>query len=349
MAAKPNELSAKNPLVYNPITLGIPVMNKLFGKKKSAPFVSGMADEAAYANQDFQEIFGREPTAAELAQIVPSYVGTDQHIPNKAQGKAFIAQMYQTQENTPDKIYARQQAEYKAKAPEHYGSVGQSIESALGRKATTEELEHFGTLLASGTTDAYQLQEFLKQQPEYTQKQDQTFRDQLSGQLQENDKRYFGEKILPGIQESYAKQGRSFDSSAFQNAATQSAQQQNTERESFLANLSASQYGGRQQNAYNDYANQVANQQGMSNFNLQSQYQGMLSTQNRANEIMDYNTQSNAYNQYLAKYGKRNPMGAAFGGAVQGAMLGSKFGPWGALAGGVAGGAGGYMSGKGSY
>lgn len=300
-------------------------------------FTSGLADETAYATRDFKEIYGRDPTKVELDQIVPAYVGQDQHLPNQAQGKAFIAQMFQSQENTPDKIYADQQKKYLADAPQHFDAVNQMFQSQLGRTASQDELNHFGSLLASGTTDPYQLQSFLQQQPEYQTKQNQGFQDKLSGQLSGYDQDYFKSNILPSIQEAYAKQGRSFDSSAFQAAATNSAQQQNVSRQQYLAGLSAQQYGGVQQNAYNDYANQVAQQQNLTNSGIQAQYQGMQNNQNRVNQITDFNTQSQAYNDYLAKYGKRNNglggvlgtvIGAGLGsfGGIKGAQLGATLG-----------------------
>lgn len=300
---------------------------------------SGLADETAYAKRDFQEIYGRAPTTDELAQIVPTYVGADQNLPNQAQGKAFIAQMHQASENTPDKLYAKTQAQYLADAPKHFDDVNQMFQSQLNRQASQEELNHFGSLLASGTTDQYQLQNFLQQQPEYQNTQNKNFQDKLSGQLSGYDQQYFQNNILPSIQQAYAKQGRSFDSSAFQGAATQSAQQQNVGRQQYLAGLSAQQYGGVQQNAYNDYANQVANQQALTNSGINAHYQGIQNTQNRSNQIQDFNTQNQMYQQYLAKYGKRNNGLGGLLGMAGGAALGSFGGIPGAQLGATLGGA----------
>lgn len=274
--------------------------------KSSAPFVSGLGDESAYAKQDFQDIFGRAPTQAELAQATAAYVGADQHLPNKAQGRAFVAQMFQQQENTPDKINAKQQAQYQADAPKFKDQVNNLFQGNYGRDATTDELSHFGALMASGNQDAYQLQQFLQQQPEYQTKQNAKMRTDLSATMSANDKRQFSEQILPSIQEAYAKQGRSFDSSAFANSATQSAEAQNTNRESFLNNLTASQYGGVQDRAYADYASAVANSNTLTNAGINAKYTGVQNNINRSNEITDYNSQAQVYNQYLAKYGKRD-------------------------------------------
>lgn len=297
---------------------------------------AGGSQQAAeyYAAKDFASMFGRNPTQSELAMFSPGYLSGDPNIAATAQGKGVIAQYFQSQSQTPDKLYADQQKKYLEQAPQHFDSINQLFQGQLGRAASQDELNHFGSALASGTTDSYQLTQFLQQQPEYQTKKNEQMRTGLSGTMAANDKRQFSEQILPSIQEAYAKQGRSFDSSAFQNAATQSAQQQNTQREGFLNNLTASQYGGVQDRAYQDYANQVANQQNLTNSGIQAQYGGIQNTNNRLNNISDYNTQAQAYNQYLSKYGKRNNgLGGTIGGVVGGGLGAFFGGPAGAMAG----------------
>jgi len=292
-----------------------------------------------YAGQKFAELFGRNPTASELTMFAPAYVGGDGRIANTGQGDQAIAQYFQSMSNTPDQINKGNNEKYLKEAPKHFDSINQLFQSHLGRTASQEELNHFGSLMASGATDQYQLQQFLQQQPEYTSKQNQGFQDKLSGQLAGYDKEYFDKSILPSLQETYAKQGRSFDSSSFKAAATNSAQQQNVGRQQFLGNLSAQQYGGVQDRAYQDYANQLANQQNLTNSGIQAQYAGAQNTQNRLNTITDFNTQNQLYNQYLAKYGKRgNPVMGGLQGATSGATAGSVAGPWGAAIGGIVGG-----------
>lgn len=311
----------------------------IFGGGGGGMGPSGMADETLYATQDFQSIFGRAPTAVELAQALPAYVDPNNpHIPNKAGGKAFIADMFQQQENTPDKIYSRQQAQYLADAPKFKDQINNLFKSNYGRDASTDELSHFGAIMASGNQDAYQLQQFLQQQPEYQTKQNEKFQSDLSGKLAGYDETYFKNNILPSIQEAYAKQGRSFDSSAFANSATQSAEQQSADRGKYIAGLSASQYGDVEDRAYSDYANAVANANTLTNAGINAKYAGVQNTINRSNEISDYNMQNQLYNQYLAKYGKRNPVAGALQGGISGAGTGAVVGgPWGALIGGVAG------------
>ena len=300
------------------------------------------------AIQDFSQIFGRNPTAGELAMLSPGYAG-DPNTGNTPQGKALVAKYYESQVNTPENLAAKQQAQYTADAPKYYDQVNTTFNSLLGRNATDDEKSHFGALMATGTVDPYSLQSFIQAQPEYQTNQNKTFQNSLATQLQGYDKEYLNNSVLPSLQEAYAKQGRSFDSSSFQGALANAANQQNTTRENFLAGLTAQQYGNTSANAYNAYAGQIANQQALSNAGVNSQYSGIQNTFGRSQDITDYMTQANAYNQYLARNGQRSQMQGALGGAASGASAGAAFGPYGAAIGGVVGGIGGYFGSKGSY
>lgn len=269
--------------------------------------------------QNFKSTMGRDPTAAEFGMYGPM----------GAQAGQAISQQRYNADNAPDKIAAQNQAQYLKNAPQHYDTINNLFKSNYGRDATQDEKDHFGALLASGTTDAYGLQNFLQQQPEYQNQQNAKMRSDLSGTMAANDKRQFQEQILPGIQENFAKQGRSFDSSAFANSAAQAAQAQNTNREAFLRNLTAQQYGQSSDRAYQDYANQVANQQALTNSGINAQYGGIQNTINRGNQIADFRMQQDAYNQYLSKYGKRqnNGIGSLLGG-IGGAAIGGAATGW---------------------
>lgn len=318
-------------MAYDPMNgetpiAGSPPTNADWGAGQWTGTGGGQKAQEFYAMQEFNKLFGRNPTQSELASLSGAYASDNPNTTNTAQGNQAIAQYFQNFSNTPDQINKANQAKYLKEAPQHFDAVNQLFQSHLGRTATQDELNHFGSLLASGTTDPYQLQQFLQQQPEYTTKQNQGFQDKLSGQLAGYDQQYFQNQILPSIQQAYAKQGRSFDSSAFQAAATGAGQQQNVQRQQYLAGLSASQYGGVQDRAYQDYANAVANQQQLTNSGINARYSGNLALTDRLNNITDYNTQSQLYNQYLSKYGKRQPdlfdyAGLALGGIQTGTNI----------------------------
>lgn len=277
------------------------------------------ADELAYLNQDFQDLFGRAPTAVEQASLLPAYSGAEPLIPNKAGGKAAVAQYFNATENTPEKQYARQQKEYEAKAPEYYDAINQQFQSGLGRDATDAEKKHFGSLLASGQVDDYTVGQFISTLPEAVQKQDEAFRNNLNTTLQKQNAQYFNEQIMPGIQSAFANQGRDVRSSGFSNSIAQAAQQQNLQREGFLSNLIASQYGNSQALAQNAYQQAYGNYQGLQDYSRQRSAQLQDASQNRINELSDYATQKSAYDQYLRNYGKRKS-GTGIGSLVGGAL-----------------------------
>lgn len=295
---------------------------------------------------DFTKLFGRNPTASELAMLAPAYASGDKNISNRGQGSAAIAQYYNTYANSPENINAQKQKQNQAGAPKYYDQVNQMFQGSLQRDATDEEKQHFGGLMASGDVDAYTVQQFLTALPEAVQKQDADFRTGLNKTLQGQDSQYYSEQILPALQAQASKQGRSLDSSGVQNSLALAAQQQNRQRESFLGDLTASQYRGSQGLAQDAYARAYGAQQDMSSYSLSRNANLTDAYTGRLNSISDYNMQKQAYDDYLRRYGKRSGGGAsgaiqgAFSGGMTGAMVG---GPWGAVAGAGAGAGLGYF------
>lgn len=298
------------------------------------------SDEEGYAYDAFKRFFGREPTETELAQATSAYASGDRNRPNVQGGDAFVAQMYENINNSPDKQYAREQEELLKKAPEHYGAIDDLYQQFVGRTASQNEKDHFGKLLASGQVDAYTLSNFLQQLPETVKKQDAQFRESLRQETSQADERYFNERVLPGIQQNFARAGRSFDGTAFANAAAQSAQQQNVAREGFLTNLTADQYSGNKANAYNDYLNSVGRLQAGQDYTRGRRDQLTDAMTGRLYDIQNFSMQKQAYDDYLKRYGKRgSPLASGLSGAIGGATVGATAGgPWGAVAGGLLGG-----------
>src|SRR5574340_323245 len=153
---------------------------------------AGGSQEAAdfYAARDFSSIFGRNPTASELAMLSGAYMSGDPNIANTAGGKAAVAQYFQALSQTPANLYARQQNQWGQAAPQHYDAVNQLFQSTLGRAPSQDELSHYGTLLASGQADPYQLSQFLQSLPEYQNAQDTKFRQGLDTELQQSDQAF---------------------------------------------------------------------------------------------------------------------------------------------------------------
>lgn len=295
------------------------------------PLVKGTSvDYSTY--QSVKGALGRDPTSNEWAMYGPM----------GAQAGQSIAQQKYADDNSPDKLYAKQQEEYAKKAPEHYDTIDQMFQSTLGRAATGEEKDHFGKLLASGQVDKYGVGQFLQALPENVKKQDEQFRSTLNDTLQKQDSQYYNEQVMPGIQSSFANQGRSVDSSGFKNSLALAAQGQNRQREGYLSNLSAAQYGGNQALAQGGYQQTYGAYQGLQDFSRQRAAQAQDASMGRVNDFNNFNTQKQAYDEYLKRYGKRGGGSMATGalsGATSGAATGFAMGgPWGAFAGGVVGG-----------
>lgn len=281
------------------------------------------SDEQHYAYNAFKKFFGRDPSDVELAQATSAYSSGDPNRPNVQGGDSFVAQMYQQMNPNADN---------QKNAPGKYGEVDSLFNQYVGRAATQEEKDHFGSILASGQYTAYQIGDALKQLPESVRAQDQEFRKSIGTELQQGDERYFKESVLPSIQSSFAQQGRSVDSSGYAAALAQAATQQNRQRESFMSNLSAQQYQGNKQNAYAAYVGDRDYTRGRSD---------TIADRNtsRLYDIQDYSMQKQAYDEYLRKYGKRSSLSSGIAGAFSGGMTGGMVGgPWGAIAGAAGGG-----------
>lgn len=300
----------------------------------------GVEAQRYYAWKKFSQLFGRNPTEAELSQLAGAYASGDANKANVSGGDSVIAQYYNSQVNTPEQQAKDQQKKYLEEAPQYYDDINSQFQGQFGRDATDEEREHFGSLMASGGLNSYTLGQYLTQLPEAVKKQDAEFQESLRTKTSAEDARYFNEQIMPGIQSNFAKSGRSFESSGFANALAQAAQQQNVNRESFLTNLSAEQYGGNKANAYNEYLNSVGRMQAGQDYSRGRRDQLGDALQGRLYDIQNFNMQKQAYDDYLSRYGKRkSPFAGALGGAFQGASIGATAGgPWGAVAGGLGGG-----------
>lgn len=315
------------------------------------------ADDYNQAFQAFVNQFGRNPTSEEIGMALPAFKGTDPHITDTTSGNAWLAN-YQAQLTAPTAIQLQQQQKqqgldvYNAKADTYNQQLGSLWQSLLGRAPTSQELTHFGSLLASGQTDPYELQQYLQQTPEYANAKDAQFRQQLGGQLNDINSQFFSKYIQPSVMSGFASQGRDISglSTALQYALANSAKDLQLQSQQYLAGLGAQQYQGRQDVATQDYQSRLGQQMGVQNTSLGNSISNQNNLLGQGWASANYGRQSNDLMNYLNAQSSRNsgnPMGGALSGALGGAMLGSKFGPYGALAGGVGGGLFGYGAGGG--
>jgi hypothetical protein len=266
--------------------------------------------------KSYKETFGRLPTVNEVSLAAPAFQASG------TSGNAYVAQLYQSQ--NPNEAA-------KKGASNQYGSVDQLFQSKLGRGATQEEKDHFGTLLASKQYDLYDIGDMLDNLPENVRKQDEDFRKGLTDTLQKQDQQYYNEKVLPGIRQSFLQSGGTLDpnDSTYAAALANAAKEQNTTREGFLSNLTSSQYEGNKNRAYSDYVNNFNYSRGRTDSAADRNTQRMYDYEN-------FNMQKQAYDAYLSRYGKRSQgqgIGQMAGGIIGGAAGAYFGGPQGASAG----------------
>lgn len=295
-------------------------------------------DRANYqAYNSFQSLIGRPPTAQELAQALPAFQG------GSTVGNAWLANYKQQYDQNP--------ANLAAGAGKYSGQINQVFQSQLGRAATADEVTHFGSLLGTGNLDAYGLQNFLTGTPEYQKQQDTQFRSDLGNQLQDSDVSFFN-RAKQGVQSQFMQNGTG-NSSALDSALADLMGQIQNQRSSYMANLTAQQYGGNKQLAlgnYNDTMNQYLNQTQQNRSQSLNQQQQLM---DRSNSISDYNRQMSDYMNFAGNNQSKgaNPLYGAVG-TLAGAGIGSFFGPAGSVAGaqlgaslgGTAGNAYGYLN-----
>lgn len=309
--------------------------------------------QQAYAFQDFVKQFGRNPTQSELSMLSPSYAG-DPNIANLSAGRGAVAAYYNSMANTPTNIQANQNAAgqkaYQTGQAGFDATTTAAFQQATGRAPTADELSHFGGLLATGAIDPYGLSQLVGQTAEAQNKQTQGYQDTLSKNLQSTQGDYFSKYINPSILSQTAAAGRDPNSSGVQQAEVQAGKQQNYDLQNYLANFGASQYGQSAQNQQNVYGQYLNQQYGLQNAGISQRLGEQSYLQNQNTNIQNYGLQQNAYNQYLARYGKNNGASGALGGAASGASIGTSILPgWGTAIGAGVGAIGGYFGSRGGY
>lgn len=283
-----------------------------------------------------RQMLGRDLTPEELAQAIPQYSSAENdwnETKSNTNGNAWMANYAQQYKQTPE--YLRTQA------GQYSGQVNDLFNQLLGRQATGNEADYFGQELATKAITPYQIEQQIKQGQEYTNAANAKFRQGLAGELQGYDKQFFNE-VSPTITSNMMNQmGGSGTSSALNTALTQLMGQISQNRGSYLANLSASQYGGSQENARQDYLSSM--DQYLNNiYGNRAQNQNQMGYyQQRQAQQSDYAQQMSDYMNYLnsQKHKQSNGMGGAFGslaggiaglamtgGNPMGGMVGSQMG-----------------------
>lgn len=236
------------------------------------------------ALKSFRSILGRDPTAQEYAQIVPIF----QQANGQTYGNAWLSQ------------YAQQEAQNPANrvkdAPQYAGQINPVFQSLLGREATQDEINHFGSLLATGNVDAYQLQDFLKGTTEYQSAQDKTFRSGLTQELEDSDVKFF-DRAKQGVMAQFMRSGTG-NSSALDSALADMMGQLAEKRGNFLSTVSANQYQGNKDLALGNYRGARDEYFGNQAYNRGQNQKQQDYFQGRSDNLTDYNRERDDYRSF---------------------------------------------------
>lgn len=236
-----------------------------------------------------REILGRDITATDLDSFRPYFEGgTDT-------GRAYLTQLKQYEGTTPEAL--------KKKAGNYSGDVNSAFQEVLGRDATAQELEHYGSGLASGGLDAYQLRDYIKQTDEYRTGQDKAFREGLNTELGGYDEDAF-KKGSEDIISRYTRAGIQH-SPALDLALTNLMGDIAKERGRYLAGLSAEQYGGNKELARADYEGNLKKYLDDQNYERQLRQRNMDDYLGRSRDVSDYNRQRDDYFAMLDRVPRR--------------------------------------------
>lgn len=188
----------------------------------------------------FKSMFGRAPSSTEWAQLVPIFGGAE----GQQRGNAAIAQMFEAYKQSPE--YLRTQA------GQYSDELDPVFDQLLGRDFSSSELDYFGQQLAGGRS-MFEIEQMLKQSPEYQQAEDKRFRTGLASELEGYDTSFFNKAKENVISRGARAGGGVGTSSALDFALTNLMGEIAEKRGQYLAGLSSSQYAGNKDAARADY------------------------------------------------------------------------------------------------
>ncbi len=290
--------------------------------------LSGFDDLENYsAYKALKGAYGRDIEAGEFSTALPYFRGPT-GIDN---GRAYAAQIAQQQQKTPQAL--------QKKAPGFSGDVNSIFQSLLQRGASQDEVNHFGSMLASGEVDAYTLNQFVSQLPEYTQKQDATSRQNLNQELSGYDQDFFG-KAKENVLSRYAKAGIQ-NSPSLDFALTNLMGDIQKERSQYMSGLAREDYTRGRDVQRQDYGSSMDRMFADRGYDRARNDQYSDALLNRGWNSADYQIQQNDLMRLLQAQGggrKRSGLGGAVG-PLLGAGIGAlAAGPGGAMTGAQIGG-----------
>lgn len=274
--------------------------------------VSNSKDKAYYAAYtNFKNQVGRDPNANEFAQIAPVFYNPSDFGSGVSAGRQALATYAEQEKNKPENLVS--------KAGQYSGDVGQIFQSLLGRGATDQELQHFGSMLATKQLDPYTLSQFVQQLPEYQdirtnklvadqEAKDIASRSQLASELGQYDQNAFS-KYKEDVISRYAQMGTQ-NSPALDFALTNLMGDIQKQRGAYMADVARQDYQNQralktgqalQATTYGrqDYENALNNYLGQRGYSQQRSDAMIDALNQRAWAGQDYYTQQRDYENYL--------------------------------------------------
>lgn len=306
--------------------------NALYGSNAKA-----LENELKSANvyQSARELLGRDITSNEVAQYLPRFgTGSPQDV---QMGRGYLAEIAAQEAKSPKSL--------QSKAGQYSGDINTIFNDLLKRGASQDEVNHFGSLLASGDVDAYTLRNFVQQLPEYTSAQDEASRGRLNQELAGYDQDFFNkgkEDIISRYRSAGIENSPSLDF-----ALTNLMGDIQKERSGYLSKLAREDYSRGRDVQRDDYTASMNRYLGNQDYsrNRSDAYSDLLT--NRSFGSIDYQRQQDDLLRLLNSQPrqKRGGLGGALGpllgagigavgagmmtgglGAGQGAQLGATLG-----------------------
>lgn len=228
---------------------------------------------------------GRDISFDDLAKIRPYFEGGNEI------GQSYLAQLKEYEARSPEGL--------KRKSAQYSGDVSGAFQDVLGRAPTAQEIEHYGSYLASGDLDAYALRNAIKQTDEYRTTADRTFREGLNTELQGYDTDAFN-KGKEDILSRYTQAGIQ-NSPALDFALTNLMGDIAKERGKYLAGLSAEHYGGNKELARSDYESTMNKYLEDERYKRDLNRSTMDDYLGRGRELSDYYRQRDDYYDMLSR------------------------------------------------
>lgn len=237
----------------------------------------------AYVNARDQ--LGRDITGNEFADIKPYFEGKG----GLSTGRQYLSTLAEEEAKSPFAM--------KKRAPEYAGTIDQMYQDLLARGATPAELEHLGTMMATGEIDPYEIQQFIQATPEYQTAQTERNVSKLGDVLKGYDTSYF-KQMAPEIMSQYAKAGIQH-SPALDYALTNLQSQIANKRGEYLAGLTYEGSQRAQNQQMSDYGNTM--NQYLSDLNYQRQLRDMekQALRDRSWNAIDYGIQQRDFMKAL--------------------------------------------------